>query len=164
MSHSASGPLLDWTISDSAMLSAAMRSGAVASRQKEHRRRATTRARRLLLPDTTRHDVIGLMPARERKRVSTRSRRVPSYSPISGLRVYRTCSIDRDGKEERRPPTPLSSRNDEPGDPSSGRVPARLRLWLTAQAAVMSSRARCLTEAPSNERCTWLLRDVYRRP
>jgi hypothetical protein len=40
-----------WTISDSAMLRAAMRSGAVASRQKDQRRRQQTRARRLLLPD-----------------------------------------------------------------------------------------------------------------
>jgi hypothetical protein len=42
-----SKPLLHWTISDSAMLSAAMRSGVVASRQKEQRRRQQTRARRL---------------------------------------------------------------------------------------------------------------------
>ena len=40
--------VLIWTISDSAMLSAAMRSDAVASRQKEQRWRQQTRARRLL--------------------------------------------------------------------------------------------------------------------
>ena len=55
----------------------------------------------------------------------------------------------------------------ELGTPTGVGCPAvftDVRLGSEFRRAETSSSARCLSEVSSNERCTWLVRLVYRRP
>jgi len=121
-----------WTISDRAMLSAAMRSGAVASRQKEQRRRATTRARRLLLPDTTSHGTTLVIPVRKRKRVSARA--LPrSHSaiaqpalPISRREEARSLAVIASSPTRLPRPTRANVKSDRAAGPGAGVVVAAI--------------------------------------
>ena len=87
-------------------------------------------------------------------------------SPPTGSGGYRACWIDSDSKKSPPPLSPaiITTECWAPDTGSEAQYDHRSVSRRLNHAAATSSNARCLSEVSSNERCTWLVRVVYRRP